>query len=797
MRAVWSWVREFCDVEVDVEEAAERLTRVGAAVEAIHRPWEGVRGVRIARVVEKGEHPDSDRLVLATLETGERPAHVAAGARNFEVGDMVVHAPPGSRVASLDKPLAVRRLRGVESEGMMCSEHELAVSSDHGGILVLPPDAPLGADFLEWAGLAGDAVLELELEPNRPDLLSMAGVARELAAAVAGGRFRPPATATLPETDEPASGRLSVTVDDPERCPHYLVRVVAGVSAAARSPVAVRARLSAAGMRPLSAIVDATNYAMLELGQPLHPFDLARLEGPAIAVRRAAAGEPLTTLDGQERTLDADDLVIADRDRAVAVAGVMGGEAAEVGPGTADIAIESAHFAAAGVFRTAQRLGLRTEASIRFAGGADPEAVPAGAARAAELISAWAGGSVLAGAVERGAIPARRSVALRPSRASLLIGYPVTGDEAAGALARLGLERQPEPDPSRVLVEIPGHRPDLEREIDLIEEVARVLGYERVPTALPRVRQVGRLSPLQSVRWRVRDVLAGAGLLEARSLSFVGHDGLDLYGPKGPAGVRLANPMSDEAAFLRTGLLPGLLAAAGRNVAVGAAAVRLFELGNVVHGGGELPEEHESVAVLVCGARGSWSEPARPVDFFDASGILETLLASLGVNGWALGRPAGPPFHPARSAVVSIGDRPVGAVGELHPRPARAHDLPGRVAAFELDLASLAAAAGGRASYRPVSRFPRLHRDLAFVVDAGVRADDVRAAVVSAAGDLVESIGLFDVFSGPPIAEGRKSLAFSVDFRAERTLTDAEVDGVVGRIVERLARDFGAELRAG
>jgi phenylalanyl-tRNA synthetase beta chain len=564
------------------------------------------------------------------------------------------------------------------------------------------------------------------------------------------------------------------------------------------SPLGVQARLTAAGMRPLSNVVDATNYAMLEVGQPLHPFDLDLLHGRGIVVRRAEEGERLVTLDDVERELTSDDLLIADLAKAVAIAGVIGSAAAEVHPGTTDVLLESAWFERKGIFRTARRLGVQTEASARFSRGTDPENPPRGADRAARLMVEWSGGSVSAGAIDVGEAPERRKVALRPSRASALLGYEVTRSDASEVFERLGVGvRKARGD--EVEIEVPGYRVDLEREIDLIEEVVRVQGYESLGSKLPGIRQAGGVAETYSSRRQARDALVRAGLREAISLSFASRSDLELMGQPG---VRLANPVSSEEGTLRTSLIPGLLRAAARNASRGVSSVALFEVGHVFRPNGtegEPVDEREFAAGLVAGPAGlGYHQERRDFDLFDAKGVLEALLDGLSVIGWRLGDPPGKPFHPARSAVVLVDGEIVGSVGEVHPRVAEKLDLPKPPALFEVDLSGLALRSGRPFEYREIPRFPPVRRDLAFVVDEGVPAGAVGEALAAATGGVADGVVLFDVFRGPPIPEGRKSLAFSVDFRMpDRTLTDDDVDAVVRTIVTRLHGEFGAELRAG
>jgi len=794
VRVPFSWLREFCPTALSVEQVADVLTAQGVEVERLLRPWADLAGVVVARVLDVRDHPRADRLCLATIEAGGTEHGVVVGVRNFRAGDLVPYAPPGSRLPELDAPLERRAIRGEASEGMLCSPKELGISGDHSGILVLDDAFAAGEDVKAVLRL-DEAVIDIEVAPNRPDLLSVVGVAREVAAATGEDLLLP--TADVREGEEKAADAATVEVVDRERCPRYLARVVRGVRMGP-SPMAAQVRLTAAGMRPLANVVDATNYVMLETGQPMHPFDLALLAGPGIVVRRADDGERLVTLDGVERALDADDLLIADRQKAVAVAGVMGGASSEVSGSTADVLLESATFEAKGVLRTARRMGLRTEASIRFERGTDPEAVALAAGRAAALIAAWSGGTVLAGEIDVGEAPRRRTVSVRPRRASVLLGYELTDTMVSDALARLRLPATVGDD--EVSVEVPGFRVDLLREADLVEEVGRVIGYDRVPARVHGAPQAGGLRRDQRVRRRIRELLAAAGLYEISSSSFVSGADLELFEDARRHGVRIANPISERDDVLRTSLLPGLLEAARRNVAQRTGPVRLFEIGSTFLAGEPDPEETQRVAALMTGpASDRWPSEDRGLDFLDAKGALERLLAGLGIERWSLSELTFAPFHPGRSTEVILPERPpAGELAELHPSVAERLDLPGRVAVFELSVEDLVASASEKVAFRPVSRFPPIRRDLAFTVDRDVPAEAVRAALVDAGGELVDRAVLFDVYEGDPLPEDRKSLAFSVEFRApDRTLTDEEADGLVAVIVERLAGDLGAELRSG
>jgi phenylalanyl-tRNA synthetase beta chain len=790
MRVLLSWLREFCPVELEAEQLADVLTMKGAKVEALTRPWEGLEGVVVARVLEVRDHPRSKKLCIARVDSGSVERELVVGVRNMVEGDLVALAAPGARVPILPEPLSAREIRGIRSDGMLCSARELGISADHAAILVLPADLRVGADVKSALGL-DDVVLDIEVTPNRPDFLSVLGVAREAAAATGVPlRVHRP---ILEEVEERAEDAATVDILDLERCPRYLARLISGVTVGP-SPIQAQARLFASGMRPLSNVVDATNYALLERGHPLHPFDLDLLHGQGIVVRLAESGERLVTLDDVERVLEDEDLVIGDRARAVAIAGVMGSAVAEVSESTRDVLLESAYFERVGILRTARRLRLSTEASTRFERGADPEAVPTSADRAAELVVAWSGGSVLGGAAEAGKDPDRRRLRVRPERAAWLIGYPVTLAEAKGVFDRLGMESVATE--GALEVEIPGYRVDLDREVDLVEEIVRVQGYDRLESELPGIRQPGAVPDSFAFRRRIREILVRTGLREIQSYSFASRQDLELA-VDGEA-VMVANPLAADDAFLRVSLIPGLLRAMGRNIAHGVRGALLFEVGTVFRKADPV-EETERVAWVMAGpASPGFGGEREPLDFFSAKGAVEALFDGLSIARWTLEGETKSFLHPARSTSVAVSGKRAGFLGELHPAVAARLDLPPRTAVAELDVAALRSGAEATVDYREVPRFPPVHRDLAFVVDPATPAGAVREEILSAAGGVADSVVLFDLFTGGSIPEGRKSLAFSVDFRApDRTLTDEEADEAVGRIVERLAARFGAELRTG
>lgn len=795
MRVPLDWLREYAPTDLPADDLAELITHRGVKVEEVLRPWAGLEGVVVARVLEVRDHPNSEKLCVARIQHGAGEIELVVGVRNMVPGDLVPWAPPGGRVPVLPDPLGTREIRGVVSNGMLCSPRELAISQDHGGILVLDDSWEVGDDLKSGLGL-DDAVLDVEVEPNRPDFLSIYGVAREVAAAT--GVPLQPVDLRIDEAPEPAAEVASVRLDAADGCPRYLARVVRAVSHRP-SPLRAQARLSACGMRPIDAVVDATNYVMLELGQPLHGFDLARLAGPGIVVRRAAERERITTLDDVERTLAAEDLLICDLEKPVAIAGIMGGQTSEVSADTRDVLLESAWFTRGGVLLSARRLDLHSEASHRFERGTDPEGLEVGATRGAKLIAEWAGGEVLAGVAADGEPTERRWVSMRPSRATHLLGYEVSMDDAAAVFDTLTMRHRSAGD-DLLEVEIPGYRVDVDQEVDLIEEVVRVQGYERVGSALPRAPHAGGVPDAYAFARRAKDALVRAGLQEIRPAPFASREDLGLFGDADA--VPLANPLRAEEGYLRTRLTPGLLRTAARNRASGIQQIGLFEVGVTFRlgGPGESPftEFRKAGFVLAGPATQGWAADDREVDVLDGKGILARLCEDLGVRDWSLGDAPAGPFHPGRSASVRVEGRAVGVLGEIHPRVSADLDLDGRVVVGVVGLGSLASAAGHPFEFRDVPRFPPVRRDLAFVVDEATPAGAVNAAIEGAAGDLLGGCLLFDVFRGGAVPPGRKSLAFALDLRApDRTLTDDEAQERVDAVVARIATEFRGELRTG
>jgi len=795
MRVPISWLAEFVDLP-DTESLAEGLTAQGIKVEMVHRP-SAISSVVVARVLNIEPHPNADKLVLVDVDLGGESRRVVCGVQNFEVGDLVPAALPGARLPGLEGELGRREVRGVVSDGMLCSPRELGVSDDHSGILVLPPGSPVGADAGEVLGLT-DEVLELDITPNRPDAMSLLGIAREVAA-MTGAKVRYPA---VPEGSQSHNASVQITVEDPQGCPRYLGWLVEGVRMGP-SPDWVQRRLAAAGMRPISGVVDATNYALVVTGQPMHAFDYERLAGPEIVVRRARRDETLVTLDGQELRLDPDDLVIADSTRPVALAGVMGGRDTEVSEGTRRVLLESAYFDPPAVLRSGKRHGLRTEASARFERGADPNAAAWAAAYASGLMAEWAGGTPEAAGVDvKLASFEPRQVRIGTDRANLILGTSLNTGEIAGALERLDFEV--DRSDSIVTVTVPTRRPDIAIEEDLVEEVARLIGYERIPSTLPTGRsRRGVPTRDQKVGRRIRQLLVGSGLTEAYTSSFIGPADIEKIGYPADHPYRdpmpLVNAVSQFESLLRPSLLPGLIGAVARNVARRRLLVRFFEVGSCfLRSDQQLPNEPLRLGIVMHGpVPQEWHAAGRDLDYFDLKGVLDVLLDRLRIADPRFEASSEAPFHPGRCAAIFAGEVRLGAVGEIDPRIGRAYDLPHRVLAAELELTPLMEMADPPPVITEPARFPAVLLDLAMSVPEGTPADEVRAIAVRSGGEYLEEVRIFDVYVGEQAGEGRKSVAVSLRFRApERTLTDEEALQARDAIAAAIAEELGGEIRA-
>ncbi|MDE0021749.1 MAG: phenylalanine--tRNA ligase subunit beta [Candidatus Poribacteria bacterium] len=803
MRFSVDWLKEYVKAERPPEELAAQLTMLGVEVERVFPFSVPMPTLAAGRIESMSPHPSAKSLSLCLVNAGAEPIQVVCGAPNARPGLTAPFAPVGS---TLPNGGAIRAadIRGETSYGMLCSEKELGISDDAGGLMELQ-DAPPGTLLSEPLGM-NDIILDVSITPNRPDCLSVVGIAREIAASDRLPLITP--TAQLTETGPPVEERAAVDIHDPDLCPRYAARAVLNVRVGA-SPMWMQRRIRSAGMRPINNIVDATNFVLMELGHPLHAFDLDLLSQNRIVVRRARQGETLLTLDGRERALSEDMLVIADAEKAVALAGIMGGAESEVSESTTDILLESAYFNPINVRRTAKALGMQTEASYRFERGADPEAALRALDRTAQLIAEIAGGTVCKGAIDCHPKPAQPvRIRLRQKRANALLGIEISTEEMRGILTRLGFQVTGEETLEAVA---PTFRPDIEREVDLIEEAARVYGYDKIPVTLPSGTFSPKRNEGRALRLRVGEIMRRHGLNEAANMPWLPKDALDAVrlpddDPRRRQ-IALRNPMTTEMAVLRSTLLPSLLENIARNSRRQVNRARLYELQRVFSidkrgGGEEEPRERWTLGGVLWGDDPNrWTEPMRPLDFYDAKGVVETLFEELGIDNWRLERGVHPCFHPGRSAQVFINENPVGDLGEAHPDVMDAYGLPGRAYLFEIDMEAAAPFAQSTRQMKPLPQFPGAARDLAVVVDEEIPAEAVLRAIHNppqeSADGIVHSARLFDLYAGDGVGKGKKSLAFALFFqKSGGTLTDQEIEDAMERILQALKRELNAERRA-
>jgi phenylalanyl-tRNA synthetase beta chain len=813
VRVPLSWLRTFVpQLTASADEIAAALVRAGLEVEQVDRYGEDVGGVVVGRVLDVEEltgHKKPIRFchvdvgsVGSVDSVGSKVHEVVCGATNFAAGDLVPFALPGATLPGGFR-IATRQTYGRTSDGMICSEAELGISDASAGILVLPADSPLGADVVDLLSLR-DEVLDIAVTPDRGYALSVRGVAREAATAF-GVPFEDPGLLVAAGAD----GGHEVRLDDPG-CDRYVARTITGVDPTATSPTWLRRRLVLAGMRPISLAVDVTNHVMLELGQPLHAFDLDQLQG-AVVVRRARAGERLVTLDGQDRALHPDDLLITDDRGPIAIAGVMGGAATEISAGTTRILLESAHFEPASITRTARRHRLPSEASKRYERGVDPDLAAAAAETAVRLLVEL-GGATAGPVTDVDQRPPRAQLRLPVGKPGEVAGRPYPHETVLQRLVDVGCTVTGD---EVLLVTPPSWRPDLTGPAELVEEVVRLEGYDTVPMTLPTAPAGRGLTESQRLRRTASRALAATGLVEVVTTPFVSAATVEALGLSGHAPPRLLNPMSEQDALLRPGLLPGLLTALLRNIGRGLPDLALFETGSVFRGQGtpvpEVPKTSQRPSVEQLAALDA-ALPAQPrhaalalagrrlghaVEVGDAVEVLLSLGRALGL-GLTVGRAQQPPYHPGRAAVLLLDGEPIGTAGELHPRVVSALGLPPRTVVGEVDLDRLVQAAADRGPVTApvISTYPPSTVDVALVVADEVLAGDVERSLRAGAGDLLEHLALFDVFTGPQLGPGHRSLAYTLRFRApDRTLTDREVLAARDAAVARAAADHGAVLR--
>ncbi len=830
MKVSLKWLSEYVEVPTDIKAFCDRLDLTGTGVEGVEVAGATYDKVYVGQIVEKNAHPDSDHMWVCQVSVGERnvddagqPAllQIVCGAQNFNAGDKIPVATVGAQFG--DFKIKKSKLRGVVSFGMNCSERELGLGSDHDGIMILPADAPVGMAFSDYMNLA-NTILDLEITPNRPDCLSVTGFAREVGA-MYGCDWNDPLSALasklqLDRNSVPVDDAVSVTIEDEVRCPRYSARVIRGCKVGP-SPDWMVERLNAIGQRSVNNVVDVTNYILFLFGQPLHAFDLDTLtdaKGHAdIVIRSAEEGEKLVTLDGEERTLTSDMTVISTPGKgAVALAGVMGGQDTEVTEATVNILLEAATFEPGRTSRTSRNLGLISESSLRYERGVDDHDIDQRSAAAAALIAELSGGSVAYAAGNDAGIvdvwprvfePAH--LEFRIPRFQAMMGEVIPRDFIVDILERLGCGVSDGPDADTLLIVAPTFRPDLEREIDLYEEVLRLYGMDRIPATLPGGRgRIGVRSEAEHARDKVHAAMRASGLNETMTYSFARTDELDALRMNGEGmgrAVELLNPMNAEQAVMRRSIIPGLLRSVAYNQSHGVSNIQLYELGNVffAHEGHKRPKEKEKLAGVLAGAMGdaAWNDTPQPFDFFDAKGVVESLLRELAVpkvRFKAVDSDEMTFIQPGRGAEVLSGGTTIGWVGELHPLAVEAYEAQASVVAFELDMHALISTMRPARDYVDVPVYPAVTIDVAFVVDEEVTHERLVQCMGSAGGKLLDSVALFDVYRDKlRLGAGKKSMAYALEYRAaDRTLTASEVDKQHARLVKKVCSATGAEVRA-
>lgn len=795
------WLKDYVDIELPVEELADKLTMAGLEVDSIKEVKPEFTGVVAGKIISLAKHPDADKLSLCEVSTGKEVLPIVCGAPNTAVGQKVPLARVGAVLPGGFK-VKSSKIRGVQSEGMLCSEEELGIGGDHTGIMVLPEEFALGED-LSRSEAFRDFVLDIGVTPNRSDCLSVIGIAREVAA-LTGKKLRYPEI-NFTESDEDINSVTSVRILDPELCPRYTARIIRKIKIGP-SPLWMRQRLESSGLRSINNAVDVTNFVMLELGQPLHAFDFRYLEEGRIVVRRSGEGEEFVSLDGKTRVLSANTLMICDGRKPVAVAGIMGGLNSEVKDDTETVLMESAYFDPSTIRRSSKHLGMPTDAAFRFERGIDPEGVVRALNRAAQLLADTAGGRVSKNYIDEypRKILSPANIRVRQSRVSEILGISVDLFETKKIFQ--GLEMQVrDGEKGDLYVTPPSFRTDIYREIDLIEEIARIHGYGNIPATQPYISEKPESRDLRkTVEEKVRMVFLGNGYTEVINFSFTSLQSADILniGPDGEGRkfVRIINPLTEDQSVMRTNLVYGLLGTMKRNVFSGSEDLKLFEQGKVfiARGQDELPVEKSRLAALVSGSRYSdfW-RAAENSDFYDIKGVLEGILDNLKIADVAFRAVSDIPFlHPGRAAEVVIKGQVAGIVGDFHPDVLEKMDLKKKAAVFEIDMELIGSAFSAEIQYCEIPRYPVVTRDVAFILRNDIEAEKVIAVADVQHQDLLDKIEVFDIYTGKNIPEGSKSLALRFTYRsAEKTLTDDEVNKVHGAVVQAIVDATSAKIR--
>ncbi len=796
-----NWLKEYVDFSVSPEELADRLTMSGLEVESIEYVGKALESIVVAEILDMGKHPDADKLSLCRVTDGEAEYPIVCGASNMKAGDKVALArtgtvlPPGPK---FPEGLTIKKakIRGQVSEGMLCAENELGLGIESDGIMILRPGAVPGTRLIDELGV-NDVLLEIGITPNRPDCLSVVGTAREAAAVLSGTAGYP--DTSVKESGAPVGDYVSVEIKSPEGCPRYTCRVIRNVKIGP-SPGWMKTRLELSGIRSINNVVDVTNYVLLELGQPLHAFDYDLVKGRKIVVRQAEDGETITTLDGVERKLSADDLLICDGERPVALAGVMGGADTEVSEGTANILLESAYFSPDTVRKTSRKTGLKSESSYRFERGVDPDGVVKALDRAAGLIAELAGGEVAAGRIDENPVVIEPAVvSVTAARVNAILGTDISEEEIISIQKRLGL-RLLSSEKGVLTFEVPTYRVDLTREIDIIEETARLYGYNNVPVTLPAVAMKTELpGGVRAVQAKFKEVFTANGFYEAINYSFEDEELLALFSPE--KALPILNPISKDGGVMRTSLTAGLVKNVLLNLNRQENDVRIFETGKIYipSSGQKLPKETNKLAAAATGRKQPELWDREEFDFFDLKAVLEMALGALHAQESVAFKPATEIefLHPGKSAEIIIDGEVVGYAGEIHPGLMERLELTKRVYVAEIDLdAAASLTAGKKGEFSPLPKFPSVRRDIALVVDQGVSSGSIINEIRSMGSGLIEDARIFDVFTGGTVQDGKKSVAVSLHLRAsDKTLTEEEINRIQDKALKKLRLALGAELR--
>lgn len=796
------WLKDYVDVEMTPAELADALTMAGLEVDEIKQIKPAFTGVVSAEILSVKPHPSADKLCLCAVTDSIQTYPIVCGAKNIKAGDIVPLAKVGATIPG-GYTIKSTVLRGEKSDGMLCSEEELEVGDDNTGIMQLPPGTALGKPLEEILDL-GDTVLDVSITPNRADCLSMIGIAREVAA-ITGKKIKMP-VGEVYESAEDINSITSVKIIDSDLCPRYTARMIKDVEIRP-SPVWMKTRLEAVGLRSINNVVDVTNFVMLEMGQPLHSFDFRFLEEGRIVVRKSVQDEEFVSLDGKARKLEADTLLICDGVKPVAIGGIMGGLNSEVKDDTRIVFLESAYFNPSSIRRSARRLAMPTDAAFRFERGIDPEGVLAALNRAAGLIADLSGGKVCKNFIDEylAKVPAAANIPLALSRVNAVIGTAIEGSEVIRILQSIGMEVK-ENEPGKYLVTPPTYRVDITREIDLIEEVARLYGYDRVPVTLPDVAVTEMAAiPRLDLEERIRTVLTGNGYNEVINYSFISPQSVDYLGliedDERRRLVHIKNPLVEDQAVMRTTMIFALLDSLKKNANNGCFNLKLFEMGRIFLncGAGKLPAERNVLAGLLSGTIGEdlWNY-RQNVDFYDVKGCIDNLFSDLKTGDCRYVAENPEPFlHPGKSANIYLNDSKVGYLGEVHPDVKDRMDLKVNSYVFEINLDMLVNHIAGEVTYKEISKYPAVARDVAFVVDSGVQADYMLDIVLRQKEDLLENVGIFDIYAGKGLPDGTKSLGLRFSYRSpDKTLTDLEVNNVHERIVRKTIELTGARVRS-